>query len=44
MHDWGPSLAIAAFCDENWSAKVHRPICGSPGKNYHQVVDLPMAR
>ncbi|MDD5705106.1 MAG: DUF6067 family protein [Kiritimatiellae bacterium] len=44
-HDWGPSLATAAFCDENWMGEgLIGPIRATPEKNYYRVVDLPMAR
>jgi len=45
IHDWGPMMPIAAFCDENWSGEgLIGPIGNTPEKNYYRVVDLPYAR
>jgi len=45
MHDWGPTLATAAFCDENWVGEGDiGPINATPEKNYYHVMDLTRAR
>lgn len=45
IHDWGPIMPVAAFCDENWSGEgLIGPVGNTPEKNYYRVVDFPYAR
>ncbi|MBI4028425.1 MAG: hypothetical protein HY360_25795 [Verrucomicrobia bacterium] len=45
FHDWIPNMPSASFCDDNWIGEgMIGAIAGSPGKNYHTVVDIPTAR
>lgn len=45
IHDWGPIMPVAAFCDENWVGEgLIGPIASTPEKNYYPVVDLAYAR
>jgi len=44
-HDWTPSIATAAFCDDNWIGEgMISAILASPTKNYYSIVPLSAAR
>jgi hypothetical protein len=45
FHDWGPNMAVASFCDDNWIGEGFiGPIAGTPERNYYRVLDLAAAR